>query len=328
MGAEQTTATGSSLVTSTFEVRVAERDDVADGVVALEFEHPQGDDLPAWSPGAHVDVVLGQGMVRQYSLCGDPDERKRWRIAILRERYGRGGSAYVHDNLASDAIVTVSEPRNHFELAPASHYVFIAGGIGITPILAMIRSRDVQGADWQLHYGGRTRASMAFTHELTAAFGDRVRICPQDEVGLLDLPRILAQPDSDTLIYCCGPGPLLDAVEGRCHGWPTGSLRVERFQPKEQAELTQYGSFEVELARSGTTVAVAAGQSVLDAVRAAGVAVASSCEEGTCGTCEVAVLDGEVDHRDSILSPDEQAADDAMLICVSRARCPRLVLDL
>lgn len=329
MGSETANVTvGSVQLPDTFEVRVAERYEAADGVLALDLEHPTGDDLPDWSPGSHIDVVLGEGMVRQYSLCGDPGQRKRWRIAVLRERDGRGGSAYVHDNVTADSVITVSGPRNHFELVPAARYVFIAGGIGITPILAMIRSSDVQAADWRLHYGGRTLASMAFTQELTAAYGDRVAICPQDEVGLLDLHRILADPDPDTLVYCCGPAPLLDAVESLCQQrWPTGALRVERFQPKEHAASAS-GGFQVELARSGATVEVAADQSVLDAVRAAGVPVASSCEEGTCGTCEVAVLGGEVEHRDSILTPEEQEANDTMFICVSRARCPRLVLDL
>ena len=328
ISAEQGTAAGSALIAPTFQVRVAERHTAADGVVVLEFERPDGGDLPEWSPGAHVDVVLGQGMVRQYSLCGDPDERKRWRIAVSREPDGRGGSAYVHDSLALETNVTVSEPRNHFELEGSNRYMFVAGGIGITPLLAMIRSARVQGASWHLHYGGRTRSSMAFTEELTAAFGDRVTIYPQDEVGLLDLPSILAQPDPDTLIYCCGPESLIEAVESRCPGWAKASLRVERFHPKQQADPTQDGAFEVELARSGTTVLVAAGQSVLDAVRAAGVPVASSCEEGTCGTCEIGVLAGEVDHRDCVLSATEQQTNERMMVCVSRARSQRLILNL
>lgn len=328
MGTNTTTVAGSAIMNSTFDVRVAERVKVAHDIVALELEHPDGTDLPDWSPGAHIDVVLDDDLVRQYSLCGGPDERKRGRIAVLRETSGRGGSAYIHAKLDVDSIVTVSRPRNNFPLAPAPRYVFVAGGIGITPILAMLRSRAVHGTDWSLHYGGRTRDSMAFTNELTAAFVDRAILYPEDEFGLLNLPQILGRPNSETLIYCCGPAALLDAVEGHCREWPKGTLWVERFQPREQAALKPDADFEIELARSGKTVNVTADQSVLEAVRDVGVPIASSCEGGTCGTCEVAVLDGTVDHRDSILSPDERSANDTMFICVSRARCPRLVVDL
>jgi ferredoxin-NADP reductase len=308
------------------ELVVERCEQAAAGVRALILRHPQGEALPAWEPGAHVDVLLGPGLERQYSLCGDPADRHTWRIAVLREPDGRGGSAYVHDRLEPGAAVRVRGPRNRFPLEPAPRYRFVAGGIGITPILPMLAAAEAAGAEWTLLYGGRTRASMAFTREL-ARYGDRVTLAPQDETGLLDLGSVLDGLPGDTLVYCCGPGPLLDAVEERC---PPDALRVERFRPKEEprAGTDADAEFEVELARSGMTVTVPPDRSVLDAVRAAGVEVLFSCTEGTCGTCETDVLEGTPDHRDSVLTQEERAAGETMLICVSRCRGKRLVLDL
>jgi ferredoxin-NADP reductase len=305
------------------ELIVQRREFAAEGVLALTLRHPLGEPLPAWEPGAHVDVLLGPGLERQYSLCGDPADRSAWRIAVLREPAGRGGSAHVHEQLGEDAKVRVRGPRNNFRLEPAPRYRFVAGGIGITPLLPMLAAAEAAGAEWTLLYGGRTRGSMAFAEEL-GRYGDRVTFAPEDETGLLDLPSVLDDVPAGTLVYCCGPGPLLDAVEARC---PSGVLRVERFQPKQQ-ETGGNTAFEVELARSGRTLTVAPDVSVLDAVRDAGVEVLYSCTEGTCGTCETDVLDGEPDHRDSVLTDDERAAGETMLICVSRCRGGRLVLDL
>lgn len=200
MTTERPVSIGQSVASSTFEVNVAGRYTVADGVIALEIESPDGSLLPEWIPGAHIDVIVGDAFVRQYSLCGDQNDRTRWRIAILREENGRGGSVYIHDEVSKGSTVTVSEPRNNFELISAQRYNFIAGGIGITPILAMIQSAQTRQADWALHYGGRTASSMAFTAELADSFGDRVRLYPQDEVGLLDLPSILGEPRNDAVI--------------------------------------------------------------------------------------------------------------------------------
>lgn len=300
---------------------VAARHTVADGVLALELRDPSGGELPAWEPGAHIDLLLRPGLVRQYSLCGDPADRRTWRVAVLREPDGRGGSAFVHDEL--DVSVQVRGPRNHFALERAARYVFVAGGIGITPILPMVRAAERAGADWRLVYGGRTAASMAFTGELPDG---RVDLRPQDEHGLLDLDVILSDVDTDTLVYCCGPGPLLDAVESRC---PAERLRVERFTARQldgSAETSE--AFEVELAQSGRTLTVPGDRSVLDVLEEAGVDILSSCREGTCGTCETGVLAGEVDHRDALLTDAERAAHDTMFVCVSRAACPRLVLEL
>lgn len=305
---------------------VIEREAVADGVVALTLRRTDGAPLPAWTAGAHVDLLLPDA-VRQYSLCGPVGDRDAYRVAVLREPASRGGSSYVHDHLHVGSEVEVSAPRNHFALEPAARYVFIAGGIGITPILPMIESAVAAGVEWELHYGGRTRASMAFVERL-AAHGDAVRILPQDEVGLIDLATALIDvAEDDQLTYCCGPEALLSAVEGQCGYAGIERLRVERFAATIEADQDGDRPFELELAQSGVTLTVEPGTSVLDAMLDAGVPVESSCEEGTCGTCETDVLEGVPDHRDAVLTPAERDANQVMLVCVSRSCTPRLVLD-
>jgi ferredoxin-NADP reductase len=302
-------------------VVVARRDEAA-GVVGVDLALVSGGALPAWTPGAHIDVELPGGLTRQYSLCGDPDDPHLWRIGVLREADGRGGSRWIADDLTEGTVLRVRGPRNNFPLQRADRYVFVAGGIGITPLLPMIRAVEATGGDWVLHYGGRTRASMAFLPELSR-FGDRVRVYPQDEVGLLDLEAVLDDPSA--LVYCCGPTGLIDALEARC---PAGTLRVERFSAVPlETEGADY-AFDVVCERSGVIVTVPPQTTVLQAVEDAGIAVHSSCTEGICGTCETTVLEGEPEHRDSLLTDDEKAAGDTMLICVSRCRGARLVLDL
>ncbi|MFF9671688.1 PDR/VanB family oxidoreductase [Streptomyces eurythermus] len=307
---------------------VTRRTDEADGVVSLDLRRADDAPLPAWTPGAHIDLVLAPDLVRQYSLCSSPEDTRVWRVAVLREEEGRGGSLHVHDKLSEGDQVRVRGPRNHFPLEGAEKYLFIAGGIGITPILPMLEQAERQGSAWQLVYGGRTLASMAFRDALLARYGERVRIRPEDAYGRLDLEALLGTPRPGTLVYCCGPAPLLEAVEERCADWPAGALHVERFTPREPEAPLRGGAFEVELAQTGITVSVPPDKSVLQAVEEAGVQILSSCREGTCGTCETTVLEGTVDHRDSLLTPAEQEAHDTMMICVSRAACPRLVLDL
>jgi ferredoxin-NADP reductase len=283
--------------------------------------------LPEWAPGAHIDVVLPSKKERQYSLCGDPANRDEWLLGVLREEAGRGGSAFVCDELAEGTVLTVRGPSNNFPLVPATRYVFIAGGIGITPILPMLRAAGEAGRPWQLWYGGRRRSSMAFTDAL-APYGENVHLWPQDVCGLLPLDELLANPAAGALVYCCGPAPLLAAVEQRCAGWPAGSLHLERFAPVAPANAAADEPFEVELARARKTLVVPVGTSILHAIEATGVVVLSSCQEGTCGTCETEVLEGVPDHRDSLLTEAERAAGEVMMICVSRSRSPRLVLDL
>ncbi|MDQ0798153.1 ferredoxin-NADP reductase [Streptomyces sp. B1I3] len=307
-------------------VRVADRTIEADDVVVLELEDPQGGPLPQWEPGAHIDLRLPGGLIRQYSLCGDP-EAPTWRIAVLRVPEGRGGSARVHDELQAGALIQVRGPRNRFPLVPAERYVFIAGGIGVTPILPMVAAAERAGAKWELHYGGRSRTSMAFLSDLEA-FGDLVTAYPEDEVGLIDLDHVLDVAGAGVSVYSCGPAPLLEALGTRCAERKDVTLRTERFTARQLGDTPSAQSFEVELVVSGMTVTVPPDRSILEVVEDAGVEVLYSCQEGTCGTCETAVIQGEIDHRDSLLTPEERASNETMLICVSRAACPRLVLEL
>ncbi|WP_299534313.1 PDR/VanB family oxidoreductase [uncultured Streptomyces sp.] len=295
----------------------------ADGVLSVELTHPDGKPLPAWTPGAHLDVHLG-GLIRQYSLCGDPGESDRYRIGVLNEPSSRGGSRFVHTQLRPGREVVVSRPRNRFELEDADSYLFVAGGIGITPLLAMAREAARRGGRWRLVYGGRSRASMAFTAEL-ASLGGEVTLVPQDELGHIDLDAALAGLSDGALVYSCGPEPLLAAVEQRC---PAGRLRLERFSAPVAEPTGDEAAFEVEARRSGLTFGVAVGRSILDAAEDAGIGVDSSCREGVCGSCETRVLEGEPEHRDFLLSDAERATGGTMMICVSRCATGRLVLDL
>lgn len=317
----------STTLMSEFEtdVTVVRIEHPAEDVVLLTLGEPAAGHLPPWTPGAHIDLILGEDLVRQYSLCGSPSDSTTYQVAVLRTPDSRGGSTAVHALTEGDRV-RIRGPRNHFPLATSPHYVFVAGGIGITPLLPMIEEVDATGADWTLHYGGRSRTSMAFL-DLLAKYGDRVRLVPQDESGILDLESILGTPASDTLVYCCGPEPLLAAVEQRCEQWPGHALHLERFSAKPREDTGTDSPIELVLQRSGLTLQVPADQTVFDAMRGAGVSVLGSCLEGICGTCEQTVLEGEVDHRDSVLDEEEQEANDCMMVCVSRARSARLVLD-
>jgi len=300
----------------------------ADDVVILTLAHPDGHTLPTWTPGAHIDLVLTDDLVRQYSLCSSPSDSHRLQVGVLRAEDSRGGSTYIHDEVAQGSTVRVRGPRNHFPLVSSPRYLFIAGGIGVTPMLPMIEEAEAVGADWELVYGGRTRASMAFISTLEQ-YGDKVTLVPRDESqpslsGRID--TLLGTPRSDTLVYCCGPEALLEAVEAACASWPSGALHVERFHAKAvEGEDT---AFEVVLARSGQTITVPPGQSIFHAVEELGIPVLGSCHEGVCGTCETVVLEGDVDHRDVVLSDSEKASNETMMVCVSRCRGDRLVIDL
>lgn len=316
------------------ELRVRHVKWEADGVLSLTFVDPAGADLPEWSPGAHLEIELPSGLVRQYSLCGDPNDRCRYKVAVLRELNGRGGSAEIHDTVLAGRILKVRGPRNRFELGYAEKYVLIAGGIGITPILAMAREIGDR-KPWHLYYGGRSLDSMAFREDLAVLGARNVTFVPQDTEGILDLDAIFATVDDGTEIYCCGPEGLLGAVLARAEA--TGrsqQVHFERFgaapRAPEAAPPAPAGTFEVRLERSGSSIQVGPEQTVLEAIREVVPGMPSSCEEGFCGTCETKVLAGEVDHRDQILSDSERAANESMFPCVSRAKgtCPRLVLDL
>lgn len=318
---------------------VAARSRAADDVVALVLRAPDGGPLPPWTPGAHVDLVVpgpDGPLVRQYSLCGDPDDVTTYRVAVLREPAGRGGSAAVHATLLPGTGVTVRGPRNRFVLDPAPEYVFVAGGIGITPVLAMVRAAVLAGARWHLAYGGRTASSMAFVDEVTAlaaasAGTGEVALHPLDTSGPLPVAALVERAAaSGAGIWCCGPEGLIEAVEKEGDVLGPGRVHVERFRAAADPAPGAHGdvAFEVEVASHGVTVTVPADRTALEVLEEAGVPVLSSCREGTCGTCEVSVLAGTVDHRDTLLTPAERAAHDTMFVCVSRSAGGRLVVEV
>ncbi|WP_110208957.1 PDR/VanB family oxidoreductase [Nocardioides daejeonensis] len=317
-----------STVSLVRDVRVTGCDQIAAGVRRLRLEARDGAALPAWEPGAHLDLLLPSGLVRQYSLCGPVGTTGEYEIAVLCEAAGRGGSVEVHGALAVGDELRIAGPRNRFPLVPSPRYVFVAGGIGITPILPMIEEAERAGAAWRLVYGGRSRSTMAYLDRLDR-YGERVLLQPQDEFGLLDLEELL-RPEPDTLVYCCGPEPLIAAVEQRCaRDWPPQTLHTERFIASDGVAVVDEGStsFEVQLGIEGPVLDVPADKSILAVLLEADVDVLYSCEEGTCGSCETQVLAGTPAHRDHLLS-DESREQGCMLICVSRCLGDRLVLDV
>lgn len=319
-------------VSNRLSLRLTEKNIVADSIVELILRRPDGEDLPQWQPGSHIGLALDEGLVRQYSLCGDVTDRSSYRVAVLLEPNGRGGSAYVHNTLAVDDLVEVMEPRNNFELLPSPReYLFIAGGIGLTPLVPMIAEVEARGATWRLVYGGRTRSSMAYLDRLESTYGQKVAVYPQDSVGMLPLTELLTDVASDSVVYCCGPEGLLEAVENMCSTNDISDrLHIERFAPKEEdpALAGSNTTFEVELAQAGVTLEIPPDKSILDVIEEAGIPVDASCREGTCATCETMVLSGKCDHRDSLLSDEERESNTTIMICVSRALSDRIVLDI
>ncbi|GAA3419315.1 PDR/VanB family oxidoreductase [Streptosporangium vulgare] len=293
-------------------------DRVADGVLSLVLRGAAGP-LAPWEPGAHVDLALPNRLTRQYSLCGDPADRERYRISVRHEPLSRGGSEYVHLFLRRGRTLEVSSPRNDFPLPAAPEYLFLAGGIGITPILSMLRAATRSGATARLVYAGRSAATMPFTDDLRSSYGDRVSVLAEDEQGMPDLAALAAGLSPRALVYCYGPAPMLAAAEA---AFPAGRLHVERFRPTART-LPPSTAFEVVCARSGQTVHVSPEESMPDALTYAGHPVPSGCREGMCGSCELTVIDGEPEHRDDIGAPAGR-----MYACVSRARSPRLIVDL
>ena len=316
------------------QVRVARRTLEAQDICSLELVACDGTALPAFAAGSHVDVHLPGGTVRQYSLCNDPAETHRYQIAVLRDPASRGGSAAVHERLAEGDELRISAPRNHFALAPeAPRHLLLAGGIGVTPILCMAERLSVLGADFHMHYAGRSPQRMAFVQRIRdCAFAGRVQLHHDDGEAAqrLDIGAVLAAAGPDTHLYVCGPQGFMDAVlaTARQQGWAEARLHWEFFAAADAGPRGGDTAFEVQLASSGRIVPVAADQSVTQALQAAGVEILVSCEQGVCGTCLTRVLAGQVDHRDAYLTAEEQAAHDQFTPCCSRARCERLVLDL
>nr|WP_168723500.1 PDR/VanB family oxidoreductase [Streptomyces sp. SAT1]ANO42098.1 phthalate 4,5-dioxygenase [Streptomyces sp. SAT1] len=291
---------------------------VAQDVVALTLRARDGH-LAPWEPGAHIDLNLPNWLTRPYSLCGDPADRDTYRVAVRHDPLSRGGSEYVHRFLRTGRPLAVSAPRNHFPLAPAPAHLFLAGGIGITPLLPMLRAARAAGRPATLLYAGRSARTMPFVDELRRAYGDRVRVVETERQGRPDLTALAAALGPDTHVHCCGPAPMLTAAAAV---FPADRLHTERFQPTARV-FGPDTAFEAHCARSGDTVAVPAGTSLLDALADAGHPLPSGCREGVCGSCEVTVLDGDPEHRDDI-----GAERGRMYTCVSRSLTPRLVLDL
>lgn len=308
-------------------LQVRRRFDASTSVAAFELVSSDGRALPPWTPGAHIDVHLPNGIRRQYSLCGPIDDRTFYRIGVLREPTGRGGSAWIHEHLREGDTLEAMGPRNHFELEPAASYHFVAAGVGITPILPMVRAAETAGAEWQLTYLGRSRDTMAFLSELSTT-DRRVRVHADDEHGRADLAAFLDDAGAHALTYACGPEGMLGALE-TVLAERAGSLRTERFAPQDRAALDEQGeSFTVVAVDSDREIEVPSGVSILEALENAGLSPDYSCREGTCGTCEVAIRAGHADHRDSILGKTEREADESLMICVSRSRTPRLELEI
>jgi ferredoxin-NADP reductase len=298
----------------------------ADGVLSLDLVAPDATPLPAFTPGAHVDLHMPDGQVRQYSLCGDPADRSTYRVAVRAVEGGRVSRA-IHRDLRPGALLTVGLPRNNFPLLPSPQYLFVAGGIGITPLLPMMRVASRQGSVWSLLFCARRAADAPFLNE-ARALGGSVIVHESDAGTRLDVAARLQDVPEATLLYCCGPDRLMTAVEDATRHWPEGTVHFEWFTPKARPADEVSGGFELVCAQSGLTLTVPPARSVLDILTEAGITVPTSCEQGICGTCECRVLAGEVDHRDSILSASEQAANQTMMVCVSRAKSNRLVLDL
>jgi ferredoxin-NADP reductase len=313
-------------------LRVGRRAEIAVNALLLELESASGEVLPEWPPGAHLDIHLPSGLTRQYSLCGAREDRSTYVVVVLREPHGRGGSEEIYRELGVGTEFISSTPRDHFRLVDASEYVLIAGGIGITPIKAMVDELRARGARWRLHYGGRSREHMAFVDELVDLGGDNVSIVPQDVDGLLDVPAMIGNLSPEAAVYCCGPAPLLDAVLTACaEAGASERLHFERFvPPTDGAGFVTDGdtAFEVELRSSGVTLQVPADKTLLEVVQTVLPDVPFSCTEGYCGSCESVVLDGEPDHRGSLMTPEEHDEERTMLICVGRSKSHRLVLDL
>ncbi|MDW5376176.1 cytochrome P450/oxidoreductase [Halomonas sp. HP20-15] len=309
------------------EVVVTQAVGEARNVLRLELADPDGRALPRWTPGAHVEVVIGD-YTRKYSLCGDPDDDRHLQIAIRRESPGRGGSRHIHDTVKPGTRLRLRGPRNHFRLdESAVSYLLIAGGIGITPIIAMADRLKRLGKDYVIHYCGRSRATMPLLERLARDHGARLQLYPGDEGRRIELSTILADR-GQAQVYACGPERLLDALAASA-GDASECIHVEHFSASGAALVpSQEHAFEVVLGDSELNVPVAADQTVLQALRGVGVDVPSDCEEGLCGTCEVAVLDGEVDHRDKVLTAQERAANRRMMTCCSRARGGKLVLGI
>jgi vanillate O-demethylase ferredoxin subunit len=314
------------------QVRVKRISYEAESINSYELAAPSGGDLAPFTAGSHIDLYLSNGMIRSYSLVNDQSERNRYVIAVNKDAASRGGSSFVHETLRAGDVVTVSNPRNNFALQEnADHSVLIAGGIGITPLLSMIRRLEGLGRSWELFYAARTRPAAAFLEELSSL---QPKPCARLHVNfdqepsgrMFDLAEIVRGAPSKAHLYCCGPVPMLEAFEAATRDRPTEQVHVEYFKAREKPAAE--GGFEVRLARSDRTITVEPGKTILNALLEAGIAASYACTEGVCGTCETRVIEGVPDHRDLFLGKEEQATNKTMMICCSTSKSGTLVLDL
>lgn len=298
----------------------------AEGIHLYEFSPVDTAAFPPFTAGAHVDLHLPHGLVRQYSLCNAQDETHRYVVGIKRDPASRGGSSYVHEQLRVGTVLQLGTPRNHFALhEEATHTVLIAGGIGVTPIACMAQRLRALGASFEVHYSVRKRGEAAFL-DLLAGANLHLHVDAEHGDAPMALAPIVAGAPPDAHLYCCGPGPMLDAFEGAATGRPAGHVHLERFAAAQPAAAD--GGFTVQLARSGRSVRIRPGRTILDTLREEGICVQASCEQGICGSCETRVLAGRPDHRDSLLSDEEKQANQVMMVCCSGSRDELLVLDL
>ena len=314
-------------------LRIARKTVEAEGIAGFELVALHGDELPPFTAGSHIDVLIEEGLTRQYSLCNAPHERHRYCIGVLREPASRGGSQHLHDRLDEGGLLSIGLPRNHFPLVEqATRSLLLAGGIGVTPMLAMAERLFAIGAAFELHYATRTQARAAYRDRLAQApYADRVHFHVDDgaDAQKLDLAALLGDPHPSTHLYVCGPKGFLDVVRtlAREYGWDDHCVHFEYFGGVE-AHAPEDGAFDVVVQTSGRVIRVGAEQTIVDALAEVGIDIPVSCQQGVCGTCLTRVVAGDVDHRDLYLSLDEQAANDQMLPCCSRARGKRLVLAL
>lgn len=329
------TASGVARSSGRLELEVALVTQETPQIRSLVLQDPAGCDLPPFEPGAHVDVFLPNGLVRQYSLVNHPGDRKHYLLGVLREKQSRGGSQWLHESLREGQSIEIGLPRNNFPLVPAQRSLLVGGGIGITPLLSMAAELKRCGADFQLFYCTRSREETAFLPLIDAAgLTGHVTLVHDggDPRKGIDLRALLARPEAGLHVYCCGPAGLMNAVRESAAHWPTGRVHFEWFSA-DQLALGDHGAeankpFTVVVASTGQALEIPADRSIAEVLEAAGVPVETLCREGVCGTCVTAVLDGEPDHRDSVLTEDERESEGLMTICCSRARSARLVLDL
>jgi vanillate O-demethylase ferredoxin subunit len=317
---------------SQLAVRVAKKRIEAEEVVSLELTPIEGQSLPAFSAGSHIDVLVSDGIVRQYSLCNNPTERHRYVIGVLRDPNSRGGSVAVHDEIVEGMILRISEPKNHFTLKAARRSLLLAGGIGVTPILCMVEELARIGANFEMHYCTRSLARTAFHQRIIgSAFSDRVSFHFDDGPvpQRLNLLKLIGNPDPDTTLYVCGPSGFIDFVTKTAEnlGWQGEQILFERFGAQSQSSASDV-SFDVRVASSGKIITVGSGKTIVAVLAEHGVDVPVSCEQGVCGTCVTRVLAGTPHHRDLYFTDEEHAKNDQMTLCCSRSKSPLLVLDL